>query len=89
MDSYGHFFMKARTHICSNSADPSWNEDFELELEGSQTLRILCYRKGPDKHGDILLGRGALEVRSVEYMRGVCVCAVSYTHLTLPTRFAV
>ena len=67
MDSYGHFFMKARTHICSNSADPSWNEDFELELEGSQTLRILCYRKGPDKHGDILLGSGALEVRSIKH----------------------
>ena len=65
MDSYGHFFMKARTHICSNSLDPSWNEDFELELEGSQTLRILCYRKGPDKHGDVLLGRGALEVRDL------------------------
>ena len=28
-----------------------------LGWKGSQTLRILCYRKGPDKHGDILLGR--------------------------------
>ena len=34
---------------------------------GSQTFRILCYRKGPDKHGDVLLGRGALEVRTVTW----------------------
>ncbi|KAL8613154.1 hypothetical protein ACOMHN_042963 [Nucella lapillus] len=69
MDSLGHFFMKARTNICSNSVDPSWNEDFELELEGSQTLRILCYRKLPDKHGDLLLGRGALEM-SKHWLKG-------------------
>nr|KAG5690938.1 hypothetical protein BaRGS_034324 [Batillaria attramentaria] len=68
MDSYGHFFMKARTHICENSADPSWNEDFELELEGSQTLRVLCYRKGTDNKGDVLLGRGALEMNK-EWLR--------------------
>lgn len=64
MDSFGHFFMKARTNICHNSVDPSWNEDFELDLEGSQTLRVLCYKKGPETEGDILLGRGALEVRT-------------------------
>ncbi|KAL8574329.1 hypothetical protein ACOMHN_015860 [Nucella lapillus] len=62
MDSYGHFFMKARTHISSSTSEPSWNADFELDLEGSQTLRVLCYRKGPDKKGDILLCRGALEI---------------------------
>ena len=32
---------------------------------GSQTLRILCYSKGPDKYGNVLLGRGALEVRDL------------------------
>ncbi|XP_076434762.1 uncharacterized protein LOC143274737 [Babylonia areolata] len=69
MDSLGHFFMKARTHICPHSLDPSWNEDFELELEGSQTLRILCYRKLPDKQGDVLLGRGALEM-SKQWLKG-------------------
>ena len=60
---YCILYFQARTHISPHTADPSWNEDFELDLEGSQTLRVLCYRKGPDKQGDILLGRGALEVR--------------------------
>ncbi|XP_076453329.1 uncharacterized protein LOC143288590 [Babylonia areolata] len=62
MDSYGHFFMKAKTHISSSTIEPSWNADFELDLEGSQTLRVLCYKKGPDKQGDILLGRSSLEM---------------------------
>ena len=62
MDTFGHFFMKARTNICKASRDPAWNEDFELELEGSQTLRFLCFKKQYKSHGDLLLGRGALEV---------------------------
>ncbi|XP_067649209.1 active breakpoint cluster region-related protein-like [Haliotis asinina] len=61
MDSYGHFFMKARTNICPSSADPAWDEDFELELDGSQTLRVLVYEK-VDNKSDRLLGRGALEL---------------------------
>ena len=39
-----------------------------LGWKESQTLQILCYRKDPDKHGDILLGSGALEVRSIKHM---------------------
>ena len=74
MDTFGHFFMKARTNICAGSRDPAWNEDFELELEGSQTLRILCFRKEANEHeqGDTLLGRGALEVSGtfLEYIKG-------------------
>ncbi|XP_041349025.1 uncharacterized protein LOC121368391 isoform X2 [Gigantopelta aegis] len=61
MDSYDHFFMKARSHICEASSDPSWNEDFELELDGSQTLRILVYERRADE-SDELLGRGAMEL---------------------------
>ncbi|XP_046569347.1 breakpoint cluster region protein-like isoform X2 [Haliotis rubra] len=61
MDSYDHFFMKARTNICPSSADPAWDEDFELELDGSQTLRVLVYEK-VDNKSDRLLGRGALEL---------------------------
>lgn len=62
MDSFGHFFFKARTTVCSSTRDPAWNEDFDLELEGSQTLRVLCFRKLHGNQGDRLLGRGALEV---------------------------
>lgn len=63
MDSFGHFFFKAKTTICEGSRDPAWNEDFDLELEGSQTLRILCFKKEAGPQGDRLLGRGAVEVR--------------------------
>ncbi|CAL1545920.1 unnamed protein product [Lymnaea stagnalis] len=62
MDSFGHFFMKAKTHIITATRDPAWNEDFELELESSQTLRFLCFKKEQDEHGDTLLGRGAFEL---------------------------
>lgn len=61
LDSYGYFFMQAKTRPCVNSVEPNWDQDFELELEGSQTLRILCYtvnREGEDE----LIGRSALEV---------------------------
>ncbi|XP_048751812.2 active breakpoint cluster region-related protein-like isoform X3 [Ostrea edulis] len=61
LDSYGYFFMQAKTRPCVNSVEPNWDQDFELELEGSQTLRILCYtvnREGEDE----LIGRSALEL---------------------------
>jgi len=35
-------------------------QDFEIDLEGSQTLRILCYRK--ENESSILIGKGAFEV---------------------------
>lgn len=64
LDSYGYFFMQAKTRPCANSTEPNWDQDFELELEGSQTLRILCYtvnREGEDE----LIGRSALEVETL------------------------
>lgn len=71
MDSFGHFFMKARTNICEGTRDPAWNEDFELELESSQTLRFLCFKRGETggDGGDTMLGRGALEL-SKQWLKG-------------------
>ncbi|KAH9525484.1 hypothetical protein Btru_001524, partial [Bulinus truncatus] len=69
MDSFGHFFMKAKTHIAQATRDPTWHEDFELELEGSQTIRFLCFRKEQGDSGDKLLGRGALEL-SQHWLKG-------------------
>ena len=62
MDSYGHFYKKASTRVCFNMSDPSWDEDFELDLDGSQTLRILCYKRRPGDEDDIVIGKCALEV---------------------------
>lgn len=61
VDSYGHFFNKAKTKICRNSPDVCFNQDFIIELEGSQTLRILCYENHPTQ-GAILRGKAALEL---------------------------
>lgn len=65
MDSYGHFYKKAQTRVSQFTTDASWNQDFELDLDGSQTLRILCYRKQPDNEDDVIIGKCALEVGRV------------------------
>lgn len=43
IDSYGHYFRKAKTKLVCRSSSPLWNESFILELEGSQNVRILLY----------------------------------------------
>ncbi|CAJ0929950.1 unnamed protein product [Ranitomeya imitator] len=48
--SFGYFVNKAKTRVYRNTTEPSWNEEFEIELEGSQTLRILCYEKFYNKN---------------------------------------
>ncbi|XP_066963866.1 active breakpoint cluster region-related protein isoform X1 [Macrobrachium rosenbergii] len=60
VDSYGHFFRKAKTRV-SEGIEPHWNQDFIIELEGSQTLRILCYEEHP-KLGLQLRGKAHLEL---------------------------
>uniref|UniRef100_A0A672I8R7 Breakpoint cluster region protein-like n=1 Tax=Salarias fasciatus TaxID=181472 RepID=A0A672I8R7_SALFA len=45
VDSFGYFVNKARTRVHRDSTEPSWDEEFEIELEGSQTVRLLCYEK--------------------------------------------
>ncbi|XP_053375064.1 breakpoint cluster region protein-like isoform X2 [Mercenaria mercenaria] len=62
MDSYGHFYKKAQTRVSQFTTDASWNQDFELDLDGSQTLRILCYRKQPGNEDDVIIGKCALEL---------------------------
>uniref|UniRef100_A0A8C5AD09 Uncharacterized protein n=1 Tax=Gadus morhua TaxID=8049 RepID=A0A8C5AD09_GADMO len=45
VDAFGYFVNKAKTRVYRDSTEPCWNEEFEIELEGSQTLRLLCYEK--------------------------------------------
>ncbi|XP_045130593.1 active breakpoint cluster region-related protein-like isoform X3 [Portunus trituberculatus] len=60
VDSYGHFFRKVKTKV-TEGIEPHWNQDFIIELEGSQTLRILCYEDHP-KLGTQLRGKTHLEL---------------------------
>ncbi|XP_056267391.1 active breakpoint cluster region-related protein isoform X1 [Pseudoliparis swirei] len=49
VDAYGYFVSKAKTRVFRDTTEPHWNEEFEIELEGSQYLRILCYENCYDK----------------------------------------
>ncbi|KAL7983183.1 hypothetical protein Chor_000045 [Crotalus horridus] len=68
MDSFGYFVNKAKTRVYRDTAEPNWNEEFEIELEGSQTLRILCYEKSYHKSKedgettDRIVGKGQIQV---------------------------
>ncbi|XP_076364187.1 active breakpoint cluster region-related protein-like [Tachypleus tridentatus] len=61
VDSYGHFFKKADTEKMRNNMEPHLNQEFVIELEGSQTLRILCYEEHPSQ-GTIIRGKAAIEL---------------------------
>ncbi|XP_023364607.1 breakpoint cluster region protein [Otolemur garnettii] len=72
VDSFGYFVNKAKTRVYRDTAEPNWNEEFEIELEGSQTLRLLCYEKCYNKTKmskedgettDRLMGKGQVQVR--------------------------
>ncbi|XP_058387953.1 breakpoint cluster region protein isoform X2 [Diceros bicornis minor] len=71
VDSFGYFVNKAKTRVYRDTAEPSWNEEFEIELEGSQTLRILCYEKCYNKtkiakedgeSTDRIMGKGQVQL---------------------------
>lgn len=47
VDSYGHYFRKAKTKQVCRTTHPIWNESFVIELEGSQNIRILLYQDDP------------------------------------------
>ena len=61
-DSYGHYFRKAKTRLSGKSSlEPRWDEDFIVELEGSENLRILVYEQQAGS-GNVLRGRATLEL---------------------------
>ncbi|KAM5190623.1 breakpoint cluster region protein [Callospermophilus lateralis] len=71
VDSFGYFVNKAKTRVYRDTTEPNWNEEFEIELEGSQTLRILCYEKCYNKtkiakedgeSTDRLMGKGQVQL---------------------------
>uniref|UniRef100_A0A3B3ZLU1 Uncharacterized protein n=1 Tax=Periophthalmus magnuspinnatus TaxID=409849 RepID=A0A3B3ZLU1_9GOBI len=69
VDSFGFFSNKAKTRVYRYTTEPKWNEEFEIDLEGSQTLRLLCYEKCYNKtkqnkedgeSTDRIMGKGQL-----------------------------
>lgn len=71
VDSFGYFVSKAKTRVFRDTTEPQWNEEFEIELEGSQCFRILCYEKCFDKTKlnkdnneivDKIMGKGQIQL---------------------------
>lgn len=62
VDSYGHYFRKAKSKLVCRSAQPRWNESFTIDLEGSQNLRLLLYE---DAARPVLRGKCTLKVSSL------------------------
>ncbi|XP_062887727.1 PH_BCR_vertebrate and RhoGAP_Bcr domain-containing protein isoform X1 [Mobula hypostoma] len=71
VDSFGYFVNKAKTRVYRDTLEPNWNEEFEIELEGSQTLRILSYEKCYNKTKlpkedaeitDKIMGKGQIQL---------------------------
>ncbi|XP_071445756.1 active breakpoint cluster region-related protein [Hetaerina americana] len=60
VDSYGHYFRKAKTKLACGSACPVWEEEFIIELEGSQNLRILMYEENSSLPRATLRGKSTL-----------------------------
>ncbi|ODN05287.1 Active breakpoint cluster region-related protein [Orchesella cincta] len=61
VDSYGHFFRKAKTKMICESTTPNWNQDFVIELEGAQNLRILLYEDHP-RRGTLIRAKNTIEL---------------------------
>lgn len=70
VDSYGHYFRKAKSKLVCNSANPRWNEQFIIELEGSQNLRILLYEESQDRA--ILRAKSTQKVKQLEQLSCLC-----------------
>ena len=45
-----------------NSLDPKWDEEFNIDLEGSENLRILVYEQTQEPNVFLLRGRAQLEL---------------------------
>ena len=64
--------------IC-NTIEPVWEEEFVIELEGSENLRILVYEQQQNSPVTVLRGRATLELsRSIS----IPLSSVNYIPIT-------
>ncbi|CAH1801983.1 unnamed protein product, partial [Owenia fusiformis] len=67
VDSFGHFFMQAKTNMFYKTTEPAWNEEYCVDLDGAQTLRVMAYKQEGEEQ--ILLGKIAMELGKA-WLRG-------------------
>jgi hypothetical protein len=70
-----HYIRKAKTKTIIQAIEPAWNEEFMIELEGSENLRILVYEVATQSAD----GRDAV---STSILRGRATLELSRTWLT-------
>ena len=81
IDSYGHYFRKAKTKTISQTIEPAWDEEFMIELEGSENLRILVYEIVTQSSANTSSGR-EIVAQSSSLLRGRATLELSRTWLT-------
>ena len=81
IDSYGHYFRKAKTKTITQMMEPAWGEEFMIELEGSENLRILVYEIVGQPSTNTLNGRDSV-AQSSSMLRGRATLELSRTWLT-------
>ena len=62
VDVYGHFFQKATTKTARESTVLHYDQEFVIDLDGSQTLRILCYENVPGHTVPLFRGKTQLDL---------------------------
>eukprot|EP00794_Sanderia_malayensis_P014053 gene14053-15514_t len=61
VDSYGYFFRKGKTKP-SKGSEPSWDEDFEFDIEAASSLRLSCYSNRSRLLGDEFSGKVTIDL---------------------------
>lgn len=64
VDVYGHFFQKAKTKIARESTVLHYDQEFVIDLYGSQILRILCYEQVPKHNTPMFRGKTQIDLSS-------------------------
>lgn len=76
------WFREPLGPVCERGLSFLGLQEFEIELEGSQTLRILCYEKCYNKmkipkedgeNTDRIMGKGQVQVRLPPFSTPVCL----------------
>ncbi|CAG2167164.1 unnamed protein product [Oppiella nova] len=62
LDTYGHYIQRGVTHVSRQSLEPHFDQEFVLDLEGTQTLRILCYEEISGQQKPFFRGKASLEL---------------------------
>ena len=62
VDIYGHFFQKSTTKVAREATELRYDQEFVIDLDGSQTLRILCYEQVPGIAAPLFRGRASIEL---------------------------